>query len=132
MIGLMIMKIKNKSNLIVKLQDENLFRKRISTLRTYNMKAVKNYYFDELELEHVTDDKYKINLYTDSKFKLIYGQVYIKCTLNGNILTLIDIEPTRFLEKGFMCLLDTYKGVPIASESDLVKIKFFERIGKFK
>ena len=124
------MKIKNMPNLKFEIQDENLFKKRISTLRVYNMKAVKNYYFDELELKHIKDNEYRIDLFTDGKFKLVYGQIYIKCNLNGNTLTLIDIEPRKFLEKGFMCILDTYKGIPIANESDLVKIKLFERMGK--
>ena len=125
------MKLKNIEKPIVKIQDEILFRKRISTLRVYNMKAVKNYYFDELELIQDKDNEYKINLFTDEKFKKVYGQVYIRCTLDGNVVTLIDVEPKRFLEKGFMCILDTYKGVPIADKSDLIKIKILERMGKF-
>lgn len=124
------MKIKNNSSLNVCFEDENLFKKRLSTLRVYNMKAVKNYYFDELALEHIHDDFYKINLNTDEKFKLVYGQIYIRCKLDKNLLTIIDVEPSYFLDRGFMCMLDTYKGIPVVSEKDLAKIKILEKLGR--
>jgi len=123
------MKLKN-NNLKIKIENEQLFRKRLSTLRVYNMKAVKNYYFDELVLDHIQDNLYKINLNTDEKFKLVYGQIYINCRKENNELVIIDIEPTYFLNKGFMCVLDTYKGIPVASDRDLMKIKILEKMGR--
>ena len=125
------MKIKSEKQLMIQILDDNLFQKRLSALRMWNKRAFKSYYFDELELIHVEGNRYKINLFTDPKFKLVYGQIYVECKLKGNVITLIDIQPTRFLEKAFMCYLETYKGMPICDESDLKKIKFLEGIGKF-
>lgn len=124
------MKIKDNQNLKINFENENMFKKRISTLRVYNMKAVKNILFDELVMEHIQDDLYKINLNTDEKFKLVYGQIYILCKLDNDVLTIIDVEPKYFLEKGFMCILDTYKGIPVASDKDLAKIKILEKLGR--
>lgn len=126
------MKIKDNQNLKINFENENVFKKRLSTLRVYNMKAVKNYFFDELILEHIQDNLYKINLNTDEKFKLVYGQIYILCRIDNDILTIIDVEPKYFLDRGFMCVLDTYKGIPVASEKDLAKIKILEKLGRIQ
>ena len=126
------MKIKNIKDLIIQFDDETIFNKRLSALRKYNTGAVKDLFFKELEQIHIKDNNYHLNLFTDKKFKLIHGQVYINCTIERNIVTIIDIEPKKFLDKAFMCLLDTYKGIPITSEKDLVKIKILERMGKLE
>ncbi len=124
------MKIKDKPNILINFVDENEFNKRLSTLRMYNMQALKDIYFKELELEPYEDNLYRINLTTDKKFRAVYGQVYIICKLENDTLTIIEMEPTDFLKKAFMVVLDTYKGIPVADEKALKKIKFLENIGR--
>lgn len=125
-----MMKIKDRPNLKIRVADEVLFKKRISTLRVYNMKAVKDYYYGDLIAENMEGNLFRINLTTDEKFKLVYGQIYIICTIEKDTLTIIDVEPKYFLDRGFMCVLDTYKGIPIASEKDLLKIRILEKLGR--
>ena len=124
------MKVKDKPDILITFEDENLFNKRLETLRTYNKIALKDVYFKELELEPIQDNLYKINLTTDKKFKAVYGQIYILCKLEDNILTIIDMEPVAFLNKAFMVVLDTYKGIPVADEATLKKIMFLGKLGR--
>lgn len=124
------MKLKGMPKIRIKFQDENIIKKRISTLRVYNMSSVKDFYFKELEPKKIENDLYKLKLHTDKKFKLVYGQIYILCEIKDGICKVLDIEPKRFLEKGFASLLEIYKGIPIAEKSDLAKIKILEKMGR--
>lgn len=109
---------------------ENVFNKLLKTLKTYNMSAYKDYIFKfvpELKLgkvlgNKVDKDTYEYELPCDELFKRVHGKLKVLYRINGNVITMLTIEPTDILHKCASRLLDTYKGVVITGPKDKFKV----------
>lgn len=124
---------------VVKYKDmfsENKFNRLLSSLKTYNMVAYKQFIFEFLPsikngnlLGVKKNDLYYYELYSDRIFKLVHGKINVIYSVKDNDITLITITPTEVLYQGSMRLLDTYKGTVYLSESDKFKIDLIKTIG---
>lgn len=127
------------NNYIVKYEDvfsENRFNRLLSSLRTYNMVAYKQFIFEFLPsiksgnfLGVKKNGLYYYELFSDRIFKLVHGKINVIYSVKDNDIILITITPTEILYQGSMRLLDTYKGTIYLSDSDKFKIDLIKVIG---
>ena len=127
------------NNYIVKYENvfsENRFNRLLSSLRTYNMVAYKQFIFEFLPsiksgnfLGVKKNGLYYYELFSDRIFKLVHGKINVIYSVKDNDITLITITPTEILYQGSMRLLDTYKGTIYLSDSDKFKIDLIKVIG---
>lgn len=109
---------------------ENVFKKLLKTLKKYNMSAYKDYAFKlvpELKLGNVLgnkidEDTYEYELPCDDMFKKVHGKLRVLYRIDGNVVTMITIEPTEVLHECASRLLDTYKGVVVTGPKDIFKV----------
>lgn len=116
---------------------ENKIKKLIKSLRTYNRRAYKQYFFDFIPNIReavsngiIKDGSYEYNLYTDNMFKKIHGQIKVYYTVIGREVTIDNISPTDLLNEGADRMLEVYKGVIIASPRDKFKVDLYLNIKK--
>ncbi len=104
--------------------DENDFIKKYRGLKKYCPRAYKYLIFEIMNKHNYSDKvgKYEIELPTDERFKMVYGQIKLIYTRTSKAIVLEDIKPSDILEDGYMYLLNTYKGVPYRNEKDKFKI----------
>lgn len=104
--------------------DENDFIKKYRGLKKYCPRAYKYLIFEIMNKHKYSDKvgKYEIELPTDERFKMVYGQIKLIYTRTSKAIVLEDIKPSDILEDGYMYLLNTYKGVPYRNEKDKFKI----------
>lgn len=116
---------------IITYLDDNRCKKKLSSLKRYNMIAYKYIAFDlKNEMDKQKDGKYIKDLYTDKKFKKLYGQIQIAYTIKDNVVTIENILPDEFLLTGYMLDLKTYKGIPYRDNKDLFKIQVLKEMGE--
>ncbi len=113
-----------KSTMKILFVDENNFIKKYRGLKRYCPLAYKYLIFEIMNKHNYSNKvgKYEIELPTDEKFKMVYGQIKLIYTRTSKAVVLEDIKPTDILEAGYMYLLDTYRGVPYRNEKDKFKI----------
>lgn len=115
---------------IITFLDDNDYIKKLRGLKRYNMRAYKYIMFHlKDDIDNQEEGKHIKNLYTDNKFKKVYGQVQIVYTIKNNIAVIENILPDEFLLDGYMVDLKTYIGVPYRNKQDLFKIQMLEKIG---
>lgn len=104
--------------------DENDFIRKYRGLRKYCPRAYKYLIFEIMNKHKYSDKvgKYEIELPTDEKFKMVYGQIKLIYTRTSKAVILEDIKPADIFEDGYMYLLNTYRGVPYRNEKDKFKI----------
>lgn len=115
----------------MKMLDESDMTKCLRSLRKYNMRAYKQFVFDVNELKHIKDNEYRIDFISDNKFQKIYGKVYMIITLVKDEIILNRLEPHNFFIAGHRAELESYKGVPIISKKEKLKIDFLDKMGGF-
>ena len=117
----------------IKYANENRFNSFIRALKLYNMKAYKEFIFIYLpnmrqgifEAERNESGVYKQQLTADRIFEFVFGKVYVSYIVEDNIITLLTVEPEKFLDCGRKVLLPTYKGCPITCARDKFLVDFF-------
>lgn len=115
---------------VITFLDDNDYIKKLRGLKRYNMRAYKYIMFHlKDDIDNQEEGKHIKNLYTDNKFKKVYGQVQIVYTIKNNVAIIENILPDEFLLDGYMVDLKTYIGVPYRNKQDLFKIQMLEKIG---
>ena len=122
--GKVITKKCDKGNFITYV-DFNDFKKQERALRTYYMRTYKELIFKtSKEMRNIKKDgDYEIDLFTEWKFKKVYGQIKVKFYKQNNAIVIKEIHPRETLLNLYSVLADTYKGVPYTNEKELLKIK---------
>lgn len=108
--------------------DENDFRKKLRSLKTYCPFAYKDFVFNVIKkimLNH-PDGVFKVELKTTKDFKFIYGQIELVYSVKDNKIIMENIEPAQFLLDGYTSSLGTYKGVCFRNKKDKFKIDLFQ------
>lgn len=105
--------------------DFNDYKKQERALRTYYMQSYKELIFKTSKEMRKTkkDGDYEIEIYTDWKFKKVYGQIKVKFYKQNNVIVVKEIHPRETLLNLYSVLAPTYKGVPYTNEKELLKIK---------
>lgn len=112
--------------------DENDFKKKLRSLRVYNMRAYKYLIFDLQNKLNMENGNHILELPTDYVFKKVYGQIKLKYSVNNNIVVLEDIMPNDILMAGHRTELDTYKGIIVRDEKDIKKIDLVLKMRELK
>ena len=129
--------------------DENDFRKRVRSLRKYNMLAYKKLtfeYYPELRKGHFLGEKvsedakagtinYELKLPTDELSAKVHGEIRVHYTVypDKHVILLTNITPEDILNEGHAAELSTYKGVMISKshpEKDVFKINLLNMLNK--
>lgn len=108
--------------------DENDFKKKLRSLKTYCPIAYKDFIFNvrtKLARNH-NNGKYEIELKTSRNFKFIYGQIKLIYSVKNNKITIENIEPSQFLLDGYISSLGIYKGICFRNKKDKFKIDLFQ------
>lgn len=108
--------------------DENDFRKKLRSLKTYCPLAYKDFVFNfkkKIILNNI-DGVFKMELKTTKNFKFIYGQIELVYSIKNNKIILENIEPAQFLLDGYISSLGTYKGICFRDKKDKFKIDLFQ------
>lgn len=108
--------------------DENDFRKKLRSLKTYCPFAYKDFVFNvrkKIMLNH-PDGVFKVEPKTTEDFKFIYGQIELVYSVKDNKIIMENIEPAQFLLDGYISSLGTYKGVCFRNKKDKFKIDLFQ------
>ena len=105
--------------------DFNDYIKQERALRKYFMKAYKELTFEVSKKIRETkeDGDYEIELYTDNKFKKVYGQIKVRFYKQNNVIVMKEIHPRETLLNLHSVLAKAYKGVPYTNEKELLRIK---------
>lgn len=105
--------------------DFNDYKKQERALRTYYMRTYKDLVFNaSKKMRKVKKDgDYEIELYTDWKFKKVYGQIKIRFYKQNKVIVIKEIHPREILLNLYSVLAKTYKGVPYTNEKELIRIK---------
>ena len=138
-----------KQNYIFEYQNENDFRKKERTVRTYNMFAYNNLTFEfypEIrsgnflgELVSVSKKEntksYELKLPTAKMFAQVHGEIRLHYTVyeDKHIVLLTNITPEGILDEGHRAELSTYKGVMISKthpEKDMFKVNLLSMMQK--
>lgn len=113
-------------------EDENKFMGLLKSLKVYNAKAYKDFifkYLPEIKQGNFSSDVdgkvYTQYLTADKVFEFVYGKVCVKYKVKKDVITLISVEPQKFLDQGRRCILDTYKGCPVVSPRDKFAVDYF-------
>ena len=112
--------------------DENEFKKKMRSLRKYNMRAYKYMIFKLEQKLDIKAGQHILELPTDYVFKKVYGQIKLKYSVNNNIVVLEDLTPTDILMAGHQTELSTYKGVIVRDEKDIKKIDLVLKMRELK
>ncbi len=104
--------------------NKNDFIKKFRSLKTYCPRAYKELIFkiSRTEFQKEGDGKYKMNLYTSSDFKFIYGQITLLYSVLDGIVIIEDLLPSEFFMDGYFRLLEIYKGIPCRNTKDKFKV----------
>lgn len=115
-----------KNSKTVNFVDENDFIKKYRSLRMYCPRAFKYLCFEIMNKHKYSKEigKHEIELPTEEKFKLVYGQIKLIYSTTEKAIVLENIVPSEFLEDGYIYYLDTYRGIPYRNEKDKFKIDF--------
>lgn len=115
-----------KNGKTVNFIDENDFIKKYRSLRMYCPRAFKYLCFEIMKNYLYSKDvgKHEVELPTDEKFKMVYGQIKLIYSTTENGVILENIVPSEILLDGYTYYLDSYKGVPYRNEKDKFKIDF--------
>lgn len=113
-----------KDNKTTKFIDENDFIKKYRSLRVYCPRAFKHLCFEIMNKYKYSKElgKHEIDLPTDEKFKMVYGQIKLIYSTTEKGIILENIVPSEILLDGYTYYLDTYRGVPYRNEKDKFKI----------
>lgn len=108
----------------VAIVDENDFRKKYRGLKKCCPRAYKYLMFEIMNKCNYSNEigKHEIELPTDEKFKMVYGQIKLVYSRTQKAILLEDIQPADILKDSHICLLNTYRGVPYRNERDKFKI----------
>lgn len=126
------MKTKDNNSIKVLYLDENDFKKKLRSLKTYCPIAYKQFIFNvkkELLID-IADGTYFKNLKTSKEFKFIYGQIKLIYTVKNGIIIMESLEPSQFFLDGYMSSLDTYKGIYYRNKQDKFKIDLVMQMKK--
>lgn len=104
--------------------DENDFIRKYRALRLYCPRVFKYLVFEIMNKHNFSnkEGKFEIELPTDEKFKIVYGQIKLVYSRTAKAVVLEDIQPSEILKDGYRCILNTYRGVPYRNEKDKFKI----------
>ena len=116
---------------------ENTVKRLIKSLRTYNKRAYKQYFFEFIpNIKQgisdgiIADGEYEYNLHTDDLFKKVYGQIKVIYRVEGRVLYIMNIEPYNILHEGAIKMLEIYKGVIVSSPKDKFKVDLYLNMRK--
>lgn len=116
------------------IQTTPLFEKELRSLKYYCMRSYKDLMFNigADEIRKVKRGINKIDIFTDSTFKVIYGQIRVVYERQGKYIVLLCIEPENLLLAGYGRLLEICKGIPIMSEKDRFKVETLKKLEALK
>lgn len=116
------------------IQTTPLFEKELRSLKYYCMRSYKDLMFSigATEIRKVKRGINKIDIFTDSTFKAIYGQIRVVYERQGKYIVLLCIEPENLLLAGYGRLLEICKGIPIMSEKDRFKVETLKKLEALK
>lgn len=116
------------------IQTTPLFEKELRSLKYYCMRSYKDLMFNigADEIRKVKRGINKIDIFTDSTFKAIYGQIRVVYERQGKYIVLLCIEPENLLLAGYGRLLEICKGIPIMSEKDRFKVETLKKLEALK
>lgn len=120
-----------KQTEIVTFVNENDFIKKYRGLKRYCPRAFKYLVFEIMDKHNYSPEigKHEIELPTDSKFKMVYGQIKLIYLKTEKAIVLENIQPADILKDGYMYLLNTYRGVPYRNKKDKFKIDMAINLG---
>lgn len=112
------------------IQTTPLFDKELKSLKHYCMRSYKDLMFSigATKIRKVKRGINKIDIFTDSTFKAIYGQIKVVYERQGKYIYLLCIEPENLLLAGYGRLLEICRGIPITSERDRFKVEILKRL----
>lgn len=126
------MKAKDDNSVKFLYLDENDFKKKLRSLKTYCPIAYKQLIFrvkKELLID-IEDGTYFKDLKASQEFKFIYGQIKLVYSVRKGIIIMESIEPSQFFLDGYMSSLDTYKGIYYRNKKDKFKIDLVMQMKK--
>lgn len=116
-------------------RNENDFKKKMRSLKTYCPRAYKDLIFNVNmnDLFSLKDGIYKKDLQTSEEFKFVYGQIQLIFSISQGDVVIEDISPQQFFLDGYFNLLEIYKGIPYRDAKDKFKINLFRSMknGRF-
>lgn len=106
--------------------DFNEYKKLERALKVYLLRTYKELVFkvsSELRKENQPNGNYELELYTDEKFKKVYGAIKLHYYVQNNHIVIINITPNEILKNLHKVIPNAYKGVPYTNEKELFRIK---------
>lgn len=115
-----------EKGIIITYVDYNQFKKYVYALKMYLKRTYKDLTFNivnELKQNKKPDGDYEIELFTEERFKKVYGAIKLKYYVQNNVVVIKEITPGEILMNLHSVLAETYKGVPYTNEKELFRIK---------
>lgn len=106
--------------------DFNEYKKLERALKVYLLRTYKELVFkvsSELRKENQPNGNYELELYTDEKFKKVYGAIKLHYYVQNKHIVIINITPNEILKNLHKVIPNAYKGVPYTNEKELFRIK---------
>lgn len=106
--------------------DFNEYKKLERALKVYLLRTYKELVFkvsSELRKEDQPNGNYELELYTDEKFKKVYGAIKLHYYVQNKHIVIINITPNEILKNLHKVIPNAYKGVPYTNEKELFRIK---------
>lgn len=106
--------------------DFNEYKKLERALKVYLLCTYKELVFkvsSELRKENQPNGNYELELYTDEKFKKVYGAIKLHYYVQNKHIVIINITPNEILKNLHKVIPNAYKGVPYTNEKELFRIK---------
>lgn len=106
--------------------DFNEYKKLERALKVYLLRTYKELTFkvsSELRNKKQPNGNYELELYTDEKFKKVYGAIKLHYYVQNKHIVIINITPNEILKNLHKVIPNAYKGVPYTNEKELFRIK---------
>lgn len=106
--------------------DFNEYKKLERALKVYLLRTYKELVFkvsSELRKENQPNGNYELELYTDEKFKKVYGAIKLHYYVQNKHIVIINITLNEILKNLHKVIPNAYKGVPYTNEKELFRIK---------
>lgn len=121
-----VVSYQGSQGVIISFFDENDYIKCQRALKSYLLRSYKDLVFrvlPEIKSGELSDGDYETEIYTDEKFKMVYGTIKLRYLVKGNVVVIKELIPSTILHHIYGVIPHVYKGVPYTTATELFKIK---------
>lgn len=121
-----VVSYQGSQGVIISFFDENDYIKCQRALKSYLLRSYKDLVFrvlPEIKSGELFDGDYETEIYTDEKFKMVYGVIKLRYLVKGNIVVIKELVPSTILHHIYRVIPYVYKGVPYTTDAELFRIK---------